>query len=135
MLKNIPEEVGGGIKIRFKFEYVMLVKMKRLFVFFFNVWLFYLFIFWTSFPSCLFTDASTRDKPVWQRKSALIGTPNSTTDNVLDSRNRFRRTRSRIQPDEPDRPTALTTPTTPVVHPAPVRNEGMANVRLQNEVD
>lgn len=46
MLKNIPEEVGGGgIKIRFKFEYVMLVKMKRLFVFFFNVWLFSFFFF------------------------------------------------------------------------------------------
>lgn len=68
-------------------------------------------------------DASTRDKPVWQRKSALIGTPNSTTDNVLDSRNRFRRTRSRLQPDEPDRPTAVTTPTTPVVHPAPSQPE------------
>lgn len=82
------------------------------------------------FTKCfiLFTDASTRDKPVWQRKSALAGTPNSAADNLLDGRNRFRRTRPRLQPGETDRPMAAITPTISVVQPAPVIAEKNFNL-------
>ena len=94
--------------------------MKRLWRFCsFYVWnrffesnLFIVFVFFSFF--CFNTDASTREKPAWQRKSALAGTAITTPENPLDGRNRFRRMRSRLQTDENDRPMTVTTPVTPI---------------------
>lgn len=66
----------------------------------------------------MFSDASSRDKPAWQKRSTPV-TATTTPETGLDSRSRFRRMRSRIQSEEVDNTNRMT----PLPQTPPVRKK------------